>query len=128
MTSPCVPAPAVSDDGKSLDPEDWSGLRRLGHRMLDDMFDHVAVNIVCFRCRTGPYDLDRFNADIVADPREDGIAAPSTTRFGGVLAIRSAIVNHRTDCSDTEALVDAILAAAARCTKAFRRVKCLTAV
>ena len=27
---------------ESLDPADWSGLRALGHRMLDDMFDHVA--------------------------------------------------------------------------------------
>ena len=26
----------------SLDPEDWSELRALGHRMLDDMIDHLA--------------------------------------------------------------------------------------
>jgi len=26
----------------SLDPEDWSALRALGHRMLDDMVDHLA--------------------------------------------------------------------------------------
>jgi glutamate/tyrosine decarboxylase-like PLP-dependent enzyme len=26
----------------SLDPTDWSTLRNLGHRMLDDMFDHLA--------------------------------------------------------------------------------------
>src|ERR1700727_1044405 len=25
----------------SLDPSDWSGLSALGHRMLDDMFDHL---------------------------------------------------------------------------------------
>ncbi len=25
----------------SLDPQDWPSLRRLGHRMLDDMFDHI---------------------------------------------------------------------------------------
>ena len=25
----------------SLDPTDWSELRSLGHRMLDDMFDHL---------------------------------------------------------------------------------------
>jgi glutamate/tyrosine decarboxylase-like PLP-dependent enzyme len=88
----------------------------------------VALNIVCFRCRPGPYDLDRFNADIVADLQEDGIAAPSTTRIGGVLAIRAAIVNHRTDCSDVEVLVDAVLAAASRRTKASRRAEYLTAV
>ena len=27
----------------AMDPEDWSELRALGHRMLDDMFDHVAT-------------------------------------------------------------------------------------
>lgn len=26
---------------ESLDPVDWSGLRALGHRMVDDMFDHL---------------------------------------------------------------------------------------
>jgi glutamate/tyrosine decarboxylase-like PLP-dependent enzyme len=26
----------------SLDPNDWSDLRALGHRMMDDMFDHLA--------------------------------------------------------------------------------------
>ena len=29
-------------DMESLDPDDWSGLRVLGHRMLDDMFDHLS--------------------------------------------------------------------------------------
>jgi glutamate/tyrosine decarboxylase-like PLP-dependent enzyme len=28
--------------GPSLDPEDWSALRALGHRMLDDLFDDLA--------------------------------------------------------------------------------------
>ena len=27
----------------SLDPADWSELRSLGHRMLDDMFDHLGA-------------------------------------------------------------------------------------
>jgi aromatic-L-amino-acid decarboxylase len=26
---------------ESLDPADWSDLRTLGHRMVDDMFDHL---------------------------------------------------------------------------------------
>jgi len=25
----------------TLDPEDWAGLRKIGHRMLDDMMDHL---------------------------------------------------------------------------------------
>ncbi|WP_084545125.1 pyridoxal phosphate-dependent decarboxylase family protein [Derxia gummosa] len=57
--------------------------------------------------------LDRLNADIVADLHEAGIAVPSTTVIDGRLAIRAALVNHRTDASDIDALVDAVLARAA---------------
>jgi aromatic-L-amino-acid decarboxylase len=38
------------------------------------------------------------------------VAAPSTTRINGALAIRAAITNHRTNRSDIDALVNAILA------------------
>lgn len=31
------------DHEESLDPEDWSELRALGHQMLDDMLDHLAT-------------------------------------------------------------------------------------
>ncbi len=71
----------------------------------------VALNIVCFRYVAANGDLDRLNADIVADLQEAGIAAPSTTMVGGVLAIRAAIVNHRTNVEDIAILVDAVLAA-----------------
>jgi aromatic-L-amino-acid/L-tryptophan decarboxylase len=27
----------------TLDPEDWEGIRKLGHRMVDDMLDHMAT-------------------------------------------------------------------------------------
>jgi hypothetical protein len=50
------------------------------------------------------------NARIVVDLQESGIAAPSTSRINGELAIRAAITNHRTDPSDIDALVDATLA------------------
>jgi aromatic-L-amino-acid decarboxylase len=77
----------------------------------------VALNIVCFRLRPphgeDPAATDRFTADLVADLQEAGIAAPSTTTVGGRLAIRAAIVNHRTTGADVDALVDAVLAAAA---------------
>ena len=65
------------------------------------------LNIVCFRYR-GP-DADALNAEIVADIHESGIAAPSTTTVRGHLAIRAAIVNHRTDACDIDALIDAVL-------------------
>jgi glutamate/tyrosine decarboxylase-like PLP-dependent enzyme len=74
----------------------------------------VALNIVCFRYVAADGDLDRLNADIVADLQEDGIAAPSTTIVGGVLAIRAAIVNHRTLHADIAVLVDAVLEAGRR--------------
>jgi glutamate/tyrosine decarboxylase-like PLP-dependent enzyme len=73
----------------------------------------VAMNIVCFRVTEGAEDLDRLNGDIVADLQEAGIAAPSTTRIGGRLAIRAAIVNHRTDETDVDALVDGVMSSAA---------------
>jgi len=66
----------------------------------------VSLNIVCFRCRGE--DADRLNAKIVADLHESGIAAPSTTIVGGRLAIRAAIVNHRTEPRDIDALLNAV--------------------
>ncbi len=72
----------------------------------------VALNIVCFRfvAAADPgLDLDALNAAIVADLQEGGIAAPSTTRIRGRLAIRAAFVNHRTRPADIEALVEAVL-------------------
>ena len=67
----------------------------------------VQLNIVCFRYRAA--DANRVNGDIVADMQESGIAAPSTTLIDGRLAIRAAIVNHRTDTCDIDALVAAVL-------------------
>jgi glutamate/tyrosine decarboxylase-like PLP-dependent enzyme len=71
----------------------------------------VALNIVCFRFIAASGDLDRLNADIVADLQEAGIAAPSTTTVNGALVIRAAIVNHRTTDADIAILVDAVLEA-----------------
>jgi len=68
----------------------------------------VALNIVCFRYRCER--SDEVNRNIVIDLQESGIAVPSTTTWNGQLAIRAAIVNHRTDRSDIDALVEAVLA------------------
>ena len=43
--------PANMPAMQSLDPADWSDLRALGHRMIDDMFDHLHT------LRDGPVDL-----------------------------------------------------------------------
>jgi aromatic-L-amino-acid/L-tryptophan decarboxylase len=72
----------------------------------------VNLNIVCFRYRAE--DPDRVNREIVVNLQESGIAAPSTTVLDGRLAIRAAIVNHRTDRCDIDALVSAVLEFGAR--------------
>jgi aromatic-L-amino-acid/L-tryptophan decarboxylase len=81
----------------------------------------VALNIVCFRFKAAPGDLDRLNADIVTELQEAGIAAPSTTTLGGRLAIRAALVNHRVRREDADALVEAVLAAGWRLARAYAK-------
>jgi glutamate/tyrosine decarboxylase-like PLP-dependent enzyme len=65
------------------------------------------LNIVCFRYRAR--EANRVNGEIVIAIQESGIAAPSTTLLDGQLAIRAAIVNHRTDTCDLDALVAAVI-------------------
>jgi aromatic-L-amino-acid decarboxylase len=72
----------------------------------------VNLNIVCFRYRSEH--ADHVNGEIVVNLQESGIAAPSTTVLDGRLAIRAAIVNHRTDVSDIDSLVAAVLQFGAR--------------
>lgn len=67
----------------------------------------VALNIVCFRYR-GEH-ADELNRDIVADIHESGLAVPSSTTINGQLAIRAAIVNHRTRYEDIDQLIAAVL-------------------
>jgi aromatic-L-amino-acid decarboxylase len=68
----------------------------------------VSLNIVCFRYRAA--DSDPVNAAIVADLHESGIAVPSAATVAGRIAIRAAIVNHRTTVADLDALLRAVLA------------------
>jgi aromatic-L-amino-acid decarboxylase len=84
---------------------------RVCHEPALQLLAPVALNIVCFRYVAAAGDLDRLNADIAADLQEAGIAAPSTTMVNGVLAIRAAIVNHRTNQADIAILVEAVLQA-----------------
>ncbi|MFZ6723939.1 pyridoxal phosphate-dependent decarboxylase family protein [Undibacterium sp. MH2W] len=85
----------------------------------------VALNVVCFRYRdaeisdTGAINLDDLNRDIVADLHESGLAVPSTTTIKGQLAIRVAIVNHRTDQRAIDTMLHAVLQfGQARCSAA----------
>ncbi len=68
----------------------------------------VQLNIACFRYRHR--DADAVNAAIVVELQESGFAAPSTTRIGGALAIRVALINHRTQAADLDRIVDEVLA------------------
>jgi len=79
----------------------------------------VELNIVCFRYRTETSNKDgaedsersnRVNDEIVIRLQESGIVAPSTTTIRGRLAIRAAIVNHRTSRAEIDALVENTLA------------------
>jgi glutamate/tyrosine decarboxylase-like PLP-dependent enzyme len=66
----------------------------------------VTLNIVCFRPRDYS---DTATESLVADLQEAGAFAPSTTMIDGRLAIRAAIVNHRTTQADIEAFTAAVL-------------------
>ena len=80
-----------------------------------DLLAPVSMNICCFRWNErGPTEpqLDALNQSIVTHLQSSGIAAPSTTRIHGRLAIRVNITNHRTQMSDMDVLVQAVEAAA----------------
>jgi glutamate/tyrosine decarboxylase-like PLP-dependent enzyme len=75
------------------------------------------LDIVCFRFRPPGWEseaLDALNAGVALDLQESGIAAPSTTRVRGALAIRVNITNHRTRAEDLDLFVRAASEAAER--------------
>ncbi|MEL6829838.1 MAG: pyridoxal-dependent decarboxylase, partial [Pseudomonadota bacterium] len=77
----------------------------------------VSLNICCLRYIAPDMtddDLDELNNRIVERVQADGVAAPSTTRIHGKLAIRVNITNHRTETSDIEILFEALQATADR--------------
>jgi tetratricopeptide (TPR) repeat protein/glutathione synthase/RimK-type ligase-like ATP-grasp enzyme len=86
--------------------------RYLEQRIADtpelELLAPVELNVVCFRYRAD--DPDRINAEIVVRLQEAGSVAPSTTIIDGQLAIRAAIVNHRTAQEDIDKLLDQTLA------------------
>jgi len=77
----------------------------------------VSLNVVCFRYVRPGADaawLNRVNEEIIYQLHESGVAAPSSTRVRGALAIRVCLTNHRTRRPDLDALVDAVCAAGDR--------------
>ena len=90
---------------------------QIGDQPELELLAPASLNIVCFRYRTGGLGgkaLDDLNEEVVQDLHELGIAAPSTTRVGGRLAIRVNITNHRCRRADFDLLLSAVLAAGRR--------------
>ena len=81
--------------------------RRIAETPRLELLAPVALNIVCFRYRAE--EPDTVNEEIVVALQESGIVAPSTTRIDGQVAIRAAIVNHRTSRAEIDALIDGVL-------------------
>ena len=73
-----------------------------------ELFAPVELNVVCFRYRAE--DAQRINPRIVIELQQSGIVAPSTTIIEGKLAIRAAIVNHRTGEKEIDLLVEKTVA------------------
>ena len=96
---------------------------RIGNAPELELLAPVTLNIVCFRYRgdiVAGCDSDRLNARIVVELHEAGEVAPSTTIIDGRLAIRAAIVNHRTSRAEIDTLVERVVAAgraALRCSR-----------
>jgi glutamate/tyrosine decarboxylase-like PLP-dependent enzyme len=95
--------------------------QRLGRRVEAEeeleLLAPVTLNIVCFRYRPPGLDedeLDELNARLGEDVLADGRVFFGTTRYGGHVAFRPAIVNWRTTERDVDLLVDVLLELGAR--------------
>jgi glutamate/tyrosine decarboxylase-like PLP-dependent enzyme len=91
--------------------------RALRETPLVEVLNAPQLDIVCFRFRPPGWEsesVDALNAAVVVDLQESGIAAPSTTRVRGALAIRVNITNHRTRSEDLDLFVRAAAKAAGR--------------
>ena len=80
---------------------------RIGQLPELELVAPIELNIVCFRYRAD--DSDEVNRKLVIELQESGTVAPSMTRINGQLAIRVALVNHRTGQNDIERLLSRTL-------------------
>lgn len=84
---------------------------RLGARIEAEpdleLMSPVQLNIACFRFRAEP--SDAVNTEIVARLHEAGLPSPSLTTLDDRVAIRAALVNHRVQARDVDALADHVL-------------------
>ena len=95
--------------------------QHLGRRVEEEpdleLLAPVTLNIACFRYRPSGLDeeeLDELNARLGEDVLADGRVFFGTTRYGGRVAFRPAIVNWRTTERDVDLIVDVLLELAER--------------
>ncbi len=95
--------------------------QHLGRRVEEEpeleLLAPVTLNIVCFRYRpVGPNEdeLNELNARLGEAVLADGRVFFGTTRYGGRVAFRPAIVNWRTTERDVDLIVDVLLELAAK--------------
>ena len=83
--------------------------RRIAETPELELLAPVELNVVCFRYRAE--DAQRVNARIVIELQESGVVAPvHAPSLDGRLAIRAAIVNHRTGRREIDLLVEKTVA------------------
>lgn len=71
----------------------------------------VPLNIVCFRYidkSISEKSIDALNRDILVELQESGVALPSQTVLHGKFALRVCFVNHRTEDSDIDLMLDEV--------------------
>ena len=132
---PCDLGPELSRSFRAL--KVWMTLKTYGTQKLGSVIEHtcelarylaqriteiselellapVELNIVCFHYRFHvgrDTDLsNRLNRALVVRLQQAGAVAPSTTTLNGRIAIRAAIVNHRTTRKEIDTLIEATLA------------------
>ncbi|WP_128913373.1 pyridoxal-dependent decarboxylase [Granulicella sibirica] len=130
---PCDLGPELSRSFRGL--KVWMTFKTYGTRKLASVIEHtcdlaqylaqriaeipelellapVELNIVCLRYRfQADNDLsNRLNRALVVRLQLAGAVAPSTTTLNGKVAIRAAIVNHRTTHKEIDTLIEETLA------------------
>jgi glutamate/tyrosine decarboxylase-like PLP-dependent enzyme len=81
--------------------------QRIENETQLELLAPVSLNIVCFRFRCE--NANQVNNELVIQLQESGFCAPSSTTLNGHVAIRAAIVNHRTQKQDIDMLIEKTL-------------------
>lgn len=84
--------------------------RRIEGSLTLELLSPATLGIVCFRRRfdgvDDPAELDRRNVALARELVASGEAFVSSTRVGGVMALRLCVLNHATGQKDVDAVLD----------------------